>query len=292
MAHPKDPGPSSQPGPPPGDGSSASPASASSASPPPPPSRTETEQSAPISENTPVPFIPPPEHSEEPPEPPSSLPAPHSPSLNPYSNPPFDTHRFFAALEKTFATATARSLMRATRALLVDRIGRVRREALTVKDIESQAYLFKAALSELRTELTMLTRNESAAMRTASAALRRDVDKLESRMNEDIANMKHEIQMEVDNRKNESKNDMKQMDIEIEGVLNKSLVTLGELRTLMEEVKWDNMRKSVAALSAFLVLILIGMEVMSARNKKKKPKPPPPEPLQDGLSDSEHLNYT
>ena len=55
---------------------------------------------------------------------------------------------------------------------------------------------------------------------------------------------------------------MKQMDIEIEvrdtsglcdwaidsrsqGVLNKALVTLGELRTLMEEVKWDNMRKSV-----------------------------------------------
>lgn len=55
-----------------------------------------------------------------------------------------------------------------------------------------QAYLFKAALSELRTELTMLTRNESAAMRTASAALRRDVDALNARMKEDLANLKHE----------------------------------------------------------------------------------------------------
>ena len=71
-------------------------------------------------------------------------------------------------------------------------------------------------------------------------------------------------------------------------MLNKALVTLGELRTLMEEVKWDNMRKSVgrsqniigkvlssnksaAALSAFLLLLVIGMEVMSAKNKKKKP---------------------
>jgi len=178
--------------------------------------------------------------------------------------------------------------MRATRALLVDRTGRVRREALTVKDLESQAYLFKAALSELRTELTMLTRNESAAMRTASAALRREVDVLDGRMKEDVANMKHEIQMELDSRKNEAKNDVRQMDIEIEGMLNKSLVTLGELRTLMEEVRWDNMRKSVAALSGFLILIVIGMELLATKQTKEKPKPPPPEPLQDG----ESLQYT
>lgn len=69
--------------------------------------------------------------------------------------------------------------------------------------------------------------------------------------------------MELDNRKNEAKNDLKQMDISVEvrhllskldpvkhshiakEVLNKSLITLGELRTMMEEVRWDNMRKSV-----------------------------------------------
>lgn len=55
-----------------------------------------------------------------------------------------------------------------------------------------QAYLFKAALSELRTELTLLTRNESAAMRTASTALRKEVDVVDGRMKEDISNLKHE----------------------------------------------------------------------------------------------------
>lgn len=38
----------------------------------------------------------------------------------------------------------------------------------------------------------MRTRNESAAMRTASAALRREVDALDGRMKEDIAILKHE----------------------------------------------------------------------------------------------------
>lgn len=54
-----------------------------------------------------------------------------------YSSPPFHTHSFFTALEKTFPEQTARSLMRATRALLVDRIGKVRREGLTVKDLDN-----------------------------------------------------------------------------------------------------------------------------------------------------------
>jgi hypothetical protein len=54
-----------------------------------------------------------------------------------YENPPFHTHSFVKELEKTFPTTTARHLMRATRALLVDRISRVNREGLTVRDLEN-----------------------------------------------------------------------------------------------------------------------------------------------------------
>ena len=63
-----------------------------------------------------------------------------------YNCPPFHTYAFFKSLERTFPEETARSLMCATRALLVDRLGRVRTEALTVKDLDnvtqSSALLF------------------------------------------------------------------------------------------------------------------------------------------------------
>ena len=59
------------------------------------------------------------------------------PRTSTYQNPPFDTHDFFSVLEKTFPTPTARSLMRATRALLVDRIGKVKRDGLTYKDLDN-----------------------------------------------------------------------------------------------------------------------------------------------------------
>jgi len=171
--------------------------------------------------------------------------------------------------------------MRATRALLVDRTGRVRREALGTKDLENQAYLFNAASSELRTEVTMRVRNESATMRTATTALRREADALSQKMKEDMANLKHEIQMELDSRKNETKNEVLRQDIVIEEMLNKWMINLGDLRTEVEEAKWDNMRKSVAALSFFLITILISMEfaaIMKPSPKHSKSTLPPAQP--------------
>jgi hypothetical protein len=78
---------------------------------------------------------PPPPFSDSHPDPSQSLPVPVTQPV--YTSPPFHTHKFFLALEKSFPSPTARSLMRATRALLVNRTGRVRAEALGIKDLEN-----------------------------------------------------------------------------------------------------------------------------------------------------------
>ncbi|KAJ3015972.1 hypothetical protein NUW54_g911 [Trametes sanguinea] len=272
LAHPKD--PASQAGP------SQSTSSYSSPPPPapppsPPPSTTsgkdidnnsDTSATAALSGDASVPA----KYDHPPIDPRTDLPFPQAPPSPPYHvNPPFNTHRFFSELERSFPTPIARNLMRVNRALLVDRIGRVKRDALTVQDLESQAYLFKAALSELRTEIGILTRNETAAMRSATAAVRREVDALDGRMKEEIAQLKHEIQMDVDSRKNEAKNDLKSIDLQIEEVLSKALITIGELKTQVEESRWEKMRAAVAALGVLSLVIILSMEVYVV-----KPKPP------------------
>lgn len=133
--HPKDPGPSSQftvPPPTPSDSNQSTFDATSGNSTPPPQSPPHGSDTAELS-HPPVPVNPTYDSSG----PSSEFPAPQHVSPSPRANPPFDTFRFFSALEKTFPTPTARNLMRATRGLLVDRIGRVRRDALTVKDLES-----------------------------------------------------------------------------------------------------------------------------------------------------------
>lgn len=90
------------------------------------------------------------QQSSYPPDEPSSLNLP-STVIQPTGPPPvhvnpFHTHVFFTALEKTFPSPVARTLMAATRGLLVDRILRIRRESLINKDLDNvrQQYLFPA----------------------------------------------------------------------------------------------------------------------------------------------------
>ncbi|KAJ3572462.1 hypothetical protein NP233_g3062 [Leucocoprinus birnbaumii] len=270
LSHPLDPSnstSSSSPPPPPpassglstGSYTSSNSAPSTSGPPPPPPTSNNSNTTAepPTNSGVPTPYV----------YPTSSRPA--------YTNPPFDTYAFFKALERSFETPTAQSLMRATRALVVNRIGKVKSEALSAKDLDNQAYLFRAALSELRAELSANIRNESAAINSSTLALRRDVERLDVKMKEDITNLKHEIQMELDSRKNEAKADLKQQDIAIEELLNKWLVDISDLRTVVEENKWENMRRAVLALGAFVFIIVIGMEV------RPKPKPTSPSPRND-----------
>ncbi|KAG8850532.1 hypothetical protein FRB91_008984 [Serendipita sp. 411] len=192
-----------------------------------------------------------------------------------YSEPhitPFHTYKFFTALEQTFPTPIARTLMRSTRGLLVDRILRIRRDALDLKDLDNQAYLFRAALSELRTEATLRTKNQAATITTAVQSLRRDVDKLDVKMKEDIGDLKHEIQMEMDNHRNESRAESKTLDIKLEDMTHNAFVTIGNIRTGIEQAKWDNTRRGVAIFASFVLFIIISMELTSSPKPSYPPK--------------------
>ncbi|CAE6410587.1 unnamed protein product [Rhizoctonia solani] len=183
----------------------------------------------------------------------------------------FDTHRFVAALERNFPTSIAQTLMRATRALLVGRFGRVKQEIFGVRDLDNQAYLFRAAISELRTELTMRTRSEFAALRTAANSLRREVDALNGKMKEDIATLKHDIDMDINNRKNETRADAKVNEITIEELNHRATIKISDLRTEIEQAKWVNVSRGVLGVLSLVSLVIATMELA--------PKPPKPVPV-------------
>lgn len=84
-----------------------------------------------------------------------------------YTNPPFHTHAFFTALEKTFPAPTARSLMRATCALLVDRLSKVRQEGLSTKDLDNVCF---GPLSLQRCPSLFLSKRTSFVLRFQSYA--------------------------------------------------------------------------------------------------------------------------
>lgn len=106
---------------------------------------------------------------------------------------PFDTHAFVNHMETSgFSQPISRTIMRAVRDILIARSTEARSALLHKEDTENAAYLFRAALSELRTELNVRARNDGLTLRSATNLIRREVDTLNQKMKEDVNSLKHE----------------------------------------------------------------------------------------------------
>lgn len=124
----------------------------------------------------------------------------------------------------------AEAIMEATRHLLVTRGQHLVGSQMNKTEAENQAYLFTAALAELRTELQVRARNDAVALRSMVTLLQREVDGLSQRLREDVAGMKHDIQVDMNNRKNEAKEEQNSLDQEIQDLNNRFTISISDLK--------------------------------------------------------------
>ncbi|WVR08019.1 hypothetical protein IAU60_005063 [Kwoniella sp. DSM 27419] len=221
----------------------------------------------------------------------SSLPAPPEGSstyLPRHLQHPFDTHAFVNYLEKSeISRGSSRALMEAVRDMITKRGTQTRRTMVGKEDAENAAYLFNAALSELRTELSVQARNDGLALKAVAGAIRREVDGLEQKMTEDVQVLRHDIEMDMNNRKAETRTEMKGFDIYIEEINNKFTISLGDLRTEIESVKWDATRRAISIIVLIVVATIAISTVLSTEAEAKpiaeaRPAPAPaPAPMRD-----------
>ena len=134
----------------------------------------------------------------------------------------------------------AEAIMEATRHLIVSRGKRVIDHHISKTEVDNQAYLFTAALSELRTELQVRARNDAAALRSMVTLLQREVDGLNQKMREDVAGMKHDIQVDMNNRKGEAKEEQNTLEQEIQDLNNRFTISISDLKLVvcLSCLKW------------------------------------------------------
>ena len=104
-----------------------------------------------------------------------------------------------------------------------------------------------------------------------TGAIKREVEQLEQKMKEDAQTLKHEwapsspipaprlmcsIEMDMNNRKSETRSDLKGMEMSIEEINNKFTISLGDLRTEIETAKWEATRRGICELSLVFVASL------------------------------------
>lgn len=160
---------------------------------------------------------------------------------------PFNTYRFVSRLERdgVFERDTAEEIMKATKALLLLREQAAASSLVAKADVENEAYLFSAALSELRTEVQMTARTDAIALRSLGSQLQREVDALGQKMREDMNNLRNDNQLDLNNRKDEANADIAAIEQKILDLNSKFSLLMGDTRASLEASKWVQTRRSI-----------------------------------------------
>lgn len=135
--------------------------------------------------------------------------------------------------------------MRTTKALLIMAEEEASRDLVAKADVENEAYLFSAALSELRTEVQMTARTDAIALRSLGSQLQREVDSLGQKMREDMANLRNDNQLDLNNRKEEASADIAAVEQKILDLNNKFSLLVGDTKAALETSKWIQTRRSI-----------------------------------------------
>ena len=156
----------------------------------------------------------------------------------------------------------AEAIMEHVRFLITQRGRQAAYACLNKGDVENQAYLFNAALSELRTEVQVRARNDVVALRSITTLLQREVDALEQKMKEDVERLKHDIQVDMSNRKAESKEEQNNLEQDIQDLNNRFTISLSDLKTEIEQnVKWDATRRSLFLVFGIAAIVAANLAI-------------------------------
>ncbi|BGP55497.1 hypothetical protein JCM8202v2_003101 [Rhodotorula sphaerocarpa] len=201
-------------------------------------------------------------------------PVPGLPPLSPHRLPvrrvPFSTRRFVRDLERSgIERALAEEFMRATKGMLRRHEGKAQEDVLNRQDLENEAYLFQAALSELKTGSQVKLRNDSITLRSLTANLQRETDGLEQKMKEDMQRLGSDIQLEMNTRKEETGTELQSLDKRVMDLNSKFTILLSEVRTEIESTRWVSTRRVMTAIT-ITVVGLVGYFSVNQSNKSKQ----------------------
>ncbi|KAF9098572.1 hypothetical protein BGX29_005029 [Mortierella sp. GBA35] len=180
----------------------------------------------------------------------------------------FNTNKIVTKLEKNgFQRGQAEGIMRSIKALLGQHTNKIRKNILTKGDLENESYLFKAALTELRTELQILRKNDAAALAIRTEIISREIDSLNQKLREDIANVKNDIAIDMNSRKSDVREEQKALEIRIQSMSNHYMAQLGDMRTKMEAAKWETTRKGMVAIFISATFVLLTSRILMSTEK-------------------------
>ncbi|GAP90028.1 putative MOZ protein represents a chromatin-associated acetyltransferase [Rosellinia necatrix] len=188
----------------------------------------------------------------------------------------FDSYTLVKQLQGGgYTQAQAITVMKAVRAILAQNLD-VAQEGLVGKsDVDNETYLFRAACSELSSEVTNNRRIADEEIRQQRTQLLHEVDILNQRMSQDIMTLKDDVKGMFNDRRMNVREEQRNMESAIQQVNLKISVTLNsDSRSEIEGLRWVLIKRSVLGIlfMALLTLSTIRYATYLGHKKQKEAK--------------------
>jgi hypothetical protein len=177
----------------------------------------------------------------------------------------FDTYGLVKRLaEGGIRQEQAITVMKAVRLMLADNTDLAKEALVSKSQLENEAYLFKAACAELRTEVIARRKNEQEKMRTERTQLQHEVDILSQRLGQESVGLKDDLKGMFDDRKMAVRNEQRDMERQISQLNYKITVELqADAKSEIEGLRLVMTRRVILTLGIIVGMVIAGLKIAS-----------------------------
>lgn len=125
----------------------------------------------------------------------------------------FDTYTLVKRVEESgFSEKQAITAMKAVRGLLAENLDVAKEGLVSKSDVENETYLFRAACSELKTEVSNIRKVRDETMRRERTLLQHENDILNQKLTQELQGLRDELKGMFDDRKMNVRTEQRAMD--------------------------------------------------------------------------------
>jgi Protein of unknown function (DUF1640) len=165
----------------------------------------------------------------------------------------FDTYGLVRQLatESAYTSEQAVTIMKAIRLMLAINLDVAKDGLVSKSDTENEAYLFRAACSELRTTLQTTRHSEMLKQRSQRSQLQHESDLLNQKVTQELMTLREELKAMFNDRKLSLEEEKRKVDGKIQQ-LNYMITTelTSEAKSEVEGLRWVLTRRAALAIGA------------------------------------------
>ncbi|KAH7328621.1 hypothetical protein B0I35DRAFT_417906 [Stachybotrys elegans] len=170
----------------------------------------------------------------------------------------FDTYSLVKQLQQGgYSQGQAVTAMKGIRTLLAQNLDVAQASLVSKSDVENETYLFRAACSELGTEVKNNRRLQEEQMRQQRTHLQHEVDNLTQSLNQELLTLNDNVRGMFNDRRMAVREEQKAGDSAIQQINYKiSIMLSSDSKSEIESLRWILIRRSVLGIIFMAVLTL------------------------------------